>query len=119
VGRVKVMNKLTVVHLDGIKITSKESFLKEIAEALEFPEWFSHNWDALEDCLRDLKGKYIVVWTNNYCTWETLDWREANLLMSILRNYLTLIVFSREAYIDCALPEAIYDCLEIEYSYDT
>ena len=55
------MNKLTVVHLDGTKITSKESFLKEIAEALEFPDYFGHNWDALEDCLRDLKGKYLII----------------------------------------------------------
>jgi len=58
------MNKLTVVHLDGTKITDKQSFLKEIAEALEFPEGFGHNWDALEDCLRYLKKKYFIVWTN-------------------------------------------------------
>jgi len=40
--------------LDGEQITSKESFLRACATALRLPAYFGHNWDALEDCLRDL-----------------------------------------------------------------
>lgn len=32
----------------------KHTLLARIADALEFPQWFGHNWDALADCLSDL-----------------------------------------------------------------
>jgi hypothetical protein len=31
--------------------------LKNLAVALGFPDWFGHNWDALEDCLTDLSWR--------------------------------------------------------------
>ncbi|MCX7960840.1 MAG: barstar family protein [Burkholderiales bacterium] len=32
----------------------KAEMLAAIARALDFPDWFGANWDALEDCLTDL-----------------------------------------------------------------
>lgn len=32
----------------------KADFLKLVANAMDFPSWFGHNWDALADCLKDL-----------------------------------------------------------------
>ncbi|MSQ71585.1 MAG: hypothetical protein EXR27_09895 [Betaproteobacteria bacterium] len=32
----------------------KADFLKKMAQALRFPDWFGNNWDALADCLKDL-----------------------------------------------------------------
>lgn len=32
----------------------KPDFLARIAMALDFPDWFGRNWDALADCLGDL-----------------------------------------------------------------
>jgi hypothetical protein len=36
---------------------SKGEVLAAFARALEFPDWFGRNWDALEDCLGDLSWR--------------------------------------------------------------
>lgn len=48
--------------------TSKEAFFREIAVALEFPEYFGRNLDALWDCLTDLTEPTALLWSN----WERL-----------------------------------------------
>lgn len=35
-------------------IRSKQKLLRTLADALRLPDYFGHNWDALEECLRDL-----------------------------------------------------------------
>jgi RNAse (barnase) inhibitor barstar len=49
--------------LDAVR--DKEGFLSAVAQALTFPAWFGHNWDALEDCLTDLSWQqapgYLVI----------------------------------------------------------
>src|SRR5262245_61999436 len=35
-------------------IRSKEKLLAILADKLHFPRYFGYNWDALEECLRDL-----------------------------------------------------------------
>ena len=48
--------------LARIRFDGKEALLRNIAAALRFPDWFGHNWDALEDCLSDLQGNgYVLV----------------------------------------------------------
>jgi hypothetical protein len=41
-----------VVELEGC--LDKAELLARCAEALRFPSWFGHNWDAFFDCLIDL-----------------------------------------------------------------
>ncbi len=45
-------------------IRDKASLLSHYAKAGHFPDYFGHNWDALNDCLRDLswiQQKRIVI----------------------------------------------------------
>jgi hypothetical protein len=43
---------LAAVDIGGC--TDKTALLQTLAAALEFPDWFGHNWDALADALADL-----------------------------------------------------------------
>jgi len=45
---------LRVVRIGLAGAAGKEALMERIASALEFPQWFGGNWDALEDCLADL-----------------------------------------------------------------
>lgn len=43
-----------VLRVDLRGAHDKAAMLDAIAKALRFPEWFGHNWDALNDCLVDM-----------------------------------------------------------------
>lgn len=42
-------------HIEGRNIARKEQLLNAVATALDFPDHFGANWDALEECLTDLE----------------------------------------------------------------
>jgi RNAse (barnase) inhibitor barstar len=42
------------IRIDLAGCTDKATLLARFAAALQFPDWFGHNWDALSDCLNDL-----------------------------------------------------------------
>jgi hypothetical protein len=44
--------KVARIGLEGV--SEKEALMQRVAQALDFPQWFGGNWDALEDCLTDL-----------------------------------------------------------------
>lgn len=41
----------------AVEIDLGQEPIEAIARALQFPEWFGGNWDALEDCLGDLSWR--------------------------------------------------------------
>ncbi|MFE0136609.1 barstar family protein [Streptomyces sp. NPDC059037] len=45
---------LSTVSLDLSGVSDKRGFMGRCARALDLPDWFGHNWDALADCLTDL-----------------------------------------------------------------
>ncbi|WP_405655220.1 barstar family protein [Streptomyces sp. RK9] len=53
--------------LDLTGVLDKDAFMDRCAGALELPDWFGRNWDALADCLTDLSwttdapGRLLVV----------------------------------------------------------
>ena len=61
---VRTPEKFVVRVIRGRRCRSAGELFAEIAEALEFPDYFGHNWDALEECLTDLEwlpGKGYVL----------------------------------------------------------
>ena len=45
---------IAVATIDGARIRDKETFLEEFARELKFPDYFGNNWDAFEECMKDL-----------------------------------------------------------------
>ncbi len=43
-----------IYRVDLAEVRDKDALFERLATALEFPDWFGHNWDALADCLGDL-----------------------------------------------------------------
>jgi RNAse (barnase) inhibitor barstar len=43
-----------IFRIDLATVRDKRALHERLAAALEFPDWFGHNWDALADCLGDL-----------------------------------------------------------------
>ncbi len=52
---VKVPPGFVLCMLQGKKCRTSASLFVEFARALAFPDYFGHNWDALEECLADLE----------------------------------------------------------------
>lgn len=42
-------------RVDLARVGGKDALLSALAEGLRLPDYFGHNWDALEECLGDLE----------------------------------------------------------------
>lgn len=49
--------RFALVRIDFDGCSDKADALARISRALEFPEWFGGNWDAMADCLSDLSWR--------------------------------------------------------------
>ncbi len=43
-----------LIRLDGRSLATKAALLDALGQALDFPDYYGANWDALEECLQDL-----------------------------------------------------------------
>lgn len=55
--------------INGDEIIDQNSFFKEFATVLNFPNYFGHNWDAFYDCITDLswiknQNRFLIVYKN-------------------------------------------------------
>lgn len=63
---VKTPPGFVVCIIQGKKCRTPSTLFAEFARALDFPDYFGHNWDALEECLADFewlhaKGYILVI----------------------------------------------------------
>ena len=67
-GTAEALQRLgTSLGLDAVRIdlsgcSDKAGLLERTGAALDFPDWFGGNWDALYDCLADLGWRDAAGW---------------------------------------------------------
>jgi len=57
VARAAEANGFAFWRIDLVKVRDKSGLLTALARALDFPDWFGGNWDALQDCLGDMSWR--------------------------------------------------------------
>ena len=75
--------------VNGRKCATPAGLFAEFARALEFPDYFGHNWDALEECLADLEwlpAKGYVVLVTDAQTVIPDDEEEYETLLEVLSD---------------------------------
>ncbi|MBX9426360.1 MULTISPECIES: barstar family protein [Streptomyces] len=55
------LSRPVVLDLHGV--TDKTAFMNRCVRALPLPVWFGRNWDALADCLADMRRPMAIVVT--------------------------------------------------------
>lgn len=45
---------IQVFDVDGAPITTEEQLFSALAKEMKFPSYFGRNWDAVDECLRDM-----------------------------------------------------------------
>ena len=82
-------DKYAYVFMNGKSILDKESFIQTLADKMNFPDYFGENWDALEECLRDLDwfsaGGYIVVY-DHFEVFEEKEPKEFKVALEIFQS---------------------------------
>jgi hypothetical protein len=69
-----VRRGLKLAKLDGSCIISKGELMDAVARSLSLPDYFGRNWDALDECLRDLEWLrapgYVILLTDADRLWQ-------------------------------------------------
>jgi hypothetical protein len=84
-------NNARCVIVEGNRIHDKATFLKAFAATLRFPKTFGSNWDAFEDCMRDLswlkleEGATLVLLyedAGRFINVNSADWAVAHIILT-------------------------------------
>jgi RNAse (barnase) inhibitor barstar len=80
---------LAFFHLEGRDIRDKDKFLKQVALALRFPEYFGNNWDAFADCLTDMSWHEtdgFVILYDHFCPLAEHSPRDFEMALDIFKE---------------------------------
>ncbi len=78
-----------IASIDCRGVRDRDEGLARIAQALDFPEWFGGNWDALQDSLRDLSwlpGDGYLLLFDHSSGWRDADPEAFATLIEILNQ---------------------------------
>ncbi|MER7604581.1 barstar family protein [Nocardioides sp. NPDC127503] len=84
-----------VVRLSASTWTSNAEMFQQLAESLDFPDYFGRNFDALNDCLSDVaSGDYgldpadtgLALALDDFDAFVDVDRQSAQILLDILEN---------------------------------
>ena len=64
-------------------VLDKESLLKSLAKAANFPSYFAHNWDSAWDCLTDSDITDFTLYLNKV---EKINTEDFNVFKSIIED---------------------------------
>ncbi len=76
--------------IDGSACTSKSSFFNHFSQELDFPDYFSNNWDSFMDCLQDSilsEGKNVAIYIEHMDQLLRQDLRSLYLFYDALYNF--------------------------------
>lgn len=82
-------NGLFVAWIDGERIAGQADFLALAARTLKFPDYFGYNWDAFEECLRDLEwlpARGYVLVLDGYARFARSDPKNWTIALEILEE---------------------------------
>lgn len=64
----------TVIQISVSKVENDDELFVVLAQALKFPSYFGHNWDALDECLADIQwlpaAGCVLVCTESDSAWS-------------------------------------------------
>lgn len=70
------LNSLTLKVIEGSvkNVNTDEELFAVVSSAMEFPDYFGSNWDALEECLGDMgwlpSGGYLLILRDSSKGWS-------------------------------------------------
>ncbi|MEI2457287.1 barstar family protein [Lysobacter firmicutimachus] len=81
--------EFALARVDFAGCQDKRDALDRIGRGLRFPDWFGHNWDALNDCVNDLSwwpapGYLLLI--ENAGPWQAQFGDDAATLIEILND---------------------------------
>ena len=99
-----IMNQISKHYtIDLSSVTDLWDFHDIIAEALDFPDYYGCNLDALWDCLTSIPFDIHIVFLN-FDRMEKVDSEYAKKILKILRR---LKHYDNDEYIDCIIIEIV------------
>jgi len=75
-------------YIDGKGVATKTEFLQAAAASMNFPAYFSHNWDAFEECIQDLHWApapgYVLLYDRlaRFAAHQPDQWRIAHAILA-------------------------------------
>lgn len=104
-GRIRLPREVAVRSVDARDMTTVNGVLDEFARAWDFPDYFGHNKDAFDECMRDLDSQ------DGRAAYVTVVSHASALLREVPAErswFAESMLFYRDHYRDIASPPASF-----------